>query len=742
MSSIGLDPVESADFDDHVARNPGAPTADPWVTWGTLATPATGLAFGAANLANLAEETVTPIVRPIAQGIDERFGTSTAAWLDDQQRLTRAAIVRQQSISPTTFGQVGDIVNSSVQYATELVAGGAVGTLVGAPIGGAAVVTGAAESAAKYRKNIADGIDPDTAMLLASIDAVTAGAAATIPFMGKTLASSITRAAVIMPYMNAWQRGLTHQVLDDAGYHDMAAQYKMLDGRAVATDALMGGLFGGIGHALHGTPPAESYPTLADAALTDATARAREAAGPGIPADGYTRNANMAAIEKSIDDMLSGNPVDVSQQIDPERANFVADPHADAFKAQVADIAKEVVGPLPEPARQPIDYVPADNLSPEHRAIETRFGEALGDEAATRARYAAIPETEGGKVLNTDLMRELDSTYAADRTLSAPVHEPASSAVRRLFGTALGEAPKEGEEPRVMFTAGGTGAGKTTAINGIEALRQRKQSSQIVYDTNMSSFASADKKIQQTLAAGKEAHVLTVYREPVDALVNGALHRSLHRENEPGGGRTVPLTEHAATHNGAIPTTFALAEKYRDDPRVKFSVVDNSRGKGNQREADLEFLRDKAQNVSVDELRKAFDEHYAKEPFSAAVYRGFTGEEPPRSAVTGSDQAGPEESGPRGGEQSDNGARAGESEQSPVARAAPPGTEKGAAAQIDPLEREAQAALRDNPQMQVATADGVQSAREALAAADGEIKDASKAQDMLDAAINCDRQAG
>lgn len=233
--------------------------------------------------------------------------------------------------------------------------------------------------------------------------------------------------------------------------------------------------------------------------------------------------------------------------------------------------------------------------------------------------YAALPDSNGGRVLNTDTARELSPEYLADRTRSADVHEAASDTIKTIYETKLAQPTPEGLEPVVMFTAGGTGAGKTTAINAAgEALGKPE----IVYDTNMNTLSSAVDKVEQALAAGREVRIAYVYRDPVEALTAGALPRAQRQAKKFGTGRTVPLREHAKTHAGVRGVMDAIAERYAGDPRVSLIAIDNSKGRGKQEIVELASLP----KVEEDSLRERLSE--ALEAARAAgldesLYQGF-----------------------------------------------------------------------------------------------------------------------
>ena len=175
----------------------------------------------------------------------------------------------------------------------------------------------------------------------------------------------------------------------------------------------------------------------------------------------------------------------------------------------------------------------------------------------------------------------------------------------------------------MLFTAGGTGAGKSTAIKNIEGVQSLASAAHIVYDTNMNTFSSADKKIQQALDANHEVHIALVQRDPTDALVNGALPRAMKQEAKFGSGRTVPLDEHLKTHIGAPVVVKRLAEKYKNDPRVQFTAIDNSHGLGNAKVIPLDKVSIPDHNSTEKALSVALEKEYGEGRLSKAVYNGF-----------------------------------------------------------------------------------------------------------------------
>lgn len=254
------------------------------------------------------------------------------------------------------------------------------------------------------------------------------------------------------------------------------------------------------------------------------------------------------------------------------------------------------------------------------------FDRLTNDYTGLAAEYAAIPTTDGGRIINTDDARELSPEYRMDRTRSADVHEPASAFTKQLYAEKLSQDTPPGRENMVLFTAGGTGAGKTTGLQEAAKVSQGIRNAEIVYDTNMNSFDSADKKIKQALDAGRKVGIVYTYRDPVEALENGALKRASRMEAELGTGRTVPIDEHFKTHAGAREVMDQLQAKYGDDHRFHMTVIDNSRGPGNaQVVSGLDKLPRFDHTVVRKGLNDALENAYRTGKISQAIYEGTRG---------------------------------------------------------------------------------------------------------------------
>jgi hypothetical protein len=242
-------------------------------------------------------------------------------------------------------------------------------------------------------------------------------------------------------------------------------------------------------------------------------------------------------------------------------------------------------------------YEPNSALkSKAHQLIETKFADELKwNLDAKEKEYKA----KFHNVLSGDNAKELSEDYMKDPMgLSEAVHEPASGFVKYLYNKELSVPVTKDQDNVVVFTAGGSGAGKTTGITQFGVLGDLTKKANIVYDTTMSSFRSADNKIQQAIKHDRDVVILYVYRGLEDAFTNGVVPRMK------ATGRVIPYYAHVMNHIDSLATIKKLTDKYKDSDRVSIQLVDNSNGFGNARIMTPEELN----NIKFVE-----PEHYEKE---------------------------------------------------------------------------------------------------------------------------------
>lgn len=418
---------------------------------------------------------------------------------------------------------------------------------------------------------------------------------------------------------------------------DAAKQFNPWDAEGMVIDALMGIGFGGVVHLgevqaakaradqLRGQEidagmrmDLETGRGLGHEHLTETEKAAilvanqaqhlENSTAPGIPKTAADLTAHVDGMKKAIGDILADHGAEVGQDL--AGARFTP---SDQKIQDQADIQAE----MGKQARATVDEaVPgrerAADLPPEERAIESAYFNRID----TEGLGALVNEyfNKFGRVINTDNARELSPEYAATKEsrsrLAAAVHEPSSEVAKAAYREALASPVQEGKDPVVLFTAGGTGAGKSVGTAGYE------KTADIIYDGNMNSTASAIKKIDQALDSGREVRIVYVHRDPIEALVNGALPRAMRM------GRSVPITSHVETHVGASKTIFDIAEHYKDKATVTIDVVDNTHGRNGARLADLEVIKKTDYNNLHERLTEAAKTEFEAGRINEAVYEG------------------------------------------------------------------------------------------------------------------------
>lgn len=213
---------------------------------------------------------------------------------------------------------------------------------------------------------------------------------------------------------------------------------------------------------------------------------------------------------------------------------------------------------------------------------------------------------EHGNVVGADEAKELIPGYSADRSASDLVQRAAGkiadNAYNRLLNTKQGE-----KNNTVLITAGGTGAGKSTALSsgGYDA-----KTFPVVYDTNLSNAKGGIKRIQDALDKGFNVHLVYV-STPVREAYRRVLGRSEEMARKYGSGRPVSAQGHIDMHHGsidALPGILSHKFKY-DGKQLTIDILDNA-GKNPQLvENNLDFinkLRDNKEDEN--ELHQALNQ--------------------------------------------------------------------------------------------------------------------------------------
>ena len=234
--------------------------------------------------------------------------------------------------------------------------------------------------------------------------------------------------------------------------------------------------------------------------------------------------------------------------------------------------------------------------------------------------------------MNTDDARELFPSYRADRSRAGLVQRPATELSELVYARLLDAGRGKGGE--VIFLAGGSGSGKTTALRHV--MPEGPPDDVITFDGTFSDRAADLRRIRQALDKGYEVSVIYVHVEdPLQALGN-ALARAEQMAAELGSGRTIRATELVALHAKARRAFVEVATEMVGDRRVEFTVLDNSGAIDGARpslegEAAVDFMRRRQlSDAEVEALGREADaqvaERFRAGEITAQTYRGFAGE--------------------------------------------------------------------------------------------------------------------
>jgi hypothetical protein len=322
------------------------------------------------------------------------------------------------------------------------------------------------------------------------------------------------------------------------------------------------------------------------------------------------KRAIVTAAEKSAKEFAEKSATQSARMLD--EVDAVNAPRADL------DFAATVVARMEEIATNP---------AVANDPVAMRFLQQIMDDPdAAIAQYAKIGETNGGKIINTDLVRELSPDYLADRTLAFNVHQPASALSELMFNRRVAETM--GEEGTWIFTGGGPASGKTAGLS-----KEMERAADLVMDGTLAKFAKNDAKIEKALESGKDIQIVYIDRDPLKALPL-ALMRAME------SGRPVPLVEFARMHQDARQSIVRLHEKYKDNPNVDIQIVDNQGNMGEQFESTIDKISEMDYDKTLTEGFRMLEEARLRPEkkgdvnggISEAIYQGTKGSYDPPAA--------------------------------------------------------------------------------------------------------------
>lgn len=312
--------------------------------WGgglDIGTPVQGIASGGLEVGQVLTQGIDAFLRrlpakgsinPVGVGLSEEAAKPWERRVDEvTQPLADAARQGAKAFTPDPrlTGTAANVVFGASKVLTE--AGALTALSGGNPVAGAGGLA-AVQATARYQDYRDQGIDDSTALKLALVDGGAAGLGMAIPgglptswlaklTPARQLLTDLATGAAANTGQGAATRYVTHKILDDAGYHDLAEQSKVLDGEAMLTDMLTGGGFGALHFATNRKEIAQASRELArqDSIIADSARAAQNGQqiverAPGVPVDVPSQAKNRASLEKATEDLLQDKPVDVAQE--------------------------------------------------------------------------------------------------------------------------------------------------------------------------------------------------------------------------------------------------------------------------------------------------------------------------------------------------------------------------------------------------------------------------------------------
>jgi hypothetical protein len=183
-----------------------------------------------------------------------------------------------------------------------------------------------------------------------------------------------------------------------------------------------------------------------------------------------------------------------------------------------------------------------------------------------------------GNIVNSDNAKKLFADVGYRGNNAAAVQEASSALAKDVYRHQL----KVNPGTDAVIYAGGSGSGKSSALQQL-GLADTKNAAAIL-DGNLSTLKSATARIEEAVNAGKYPKIVYVYRDQVDAWINGVIKRL---DNPEEGGRIVPLRVFLENHKGS----YDVVKKLIDDG-LDVTLVDNSLG------------FNKAEKMSLDKFNK------------------------------------------------------------------------------------------------------------------------------------------
>ena len=201
------------------------------------------------------------------------------------------------------------------------------------------------------------------------------------------------------------------------------------------------------------------------------------------------------------------------------------------------------------------------NLTPKERKVESTFYAAIkANEKALVDKYSQ----DFGNVIDPDSVKKLDPSFFKDTTLAGAVHEPSSYLSKVIWKAALEKKAAANDTSPTLFTAGGSGSGKSEAMDMAMDILGAKPDG-LIFDSVLGNFKSSTEKIDQAVNITK-GKIDIVYTNTSLSL---AVQLNMSRK------RTIKLDTLIDAHMKASENIKALTNHYKNNKRVNITIVNN-----------------------------------------------------------------------------------------------------------------------------------------------------------------------
>ena len=219
-------------------------------------------------------------------------------------------------------------------------------------------------------------------------------------------------------------------------------------------------------------------------------------------------------------------------------------------------------------------------ITPKQKVAQKAFVALIADQARADAAYDALADSRGGRVISTDLARELDPVYA-NWSVGHPPRDLApswGSAWIYAQGRFARELSKLGKNDLVRFMAGGWAAGKSRVVEHRE--RNGDVPAKLTWDGTLGDRKWARLQIREAIKRGCRVEILYVHRN-IELAMYGAIDRARNQ------GRLVPLKELPKNHREVQRAVRRLITICREEENVSFTFLHNIGSKVGTTELDL-----------------------------------------------------------------------------------------------------------------------------------------------------------